>query len=238
MKHFFDTHYGGQPYNARERREEAKAQYKKGHKHAGSSIAKPAGETKPAAPKAAPKAAPVAAPKAAASTSAVKKTTTTSVAKKAPASSSSSSSSGADAAALTEQLAKLTLTIEGLEKERNFYVRHNRNSRMHATCVAHARTLLLFAFSHFTPTLFCHVLHFLQFGKLREIEILAQDDEENPDPNQSTDLVDFKKKALAILYATDENAEFQVPENEEAAQEEPPAEGEEGLLGEEELAAE
>lgn len=37
IKNFFDTHYQGQSYNAKERRDQAKSAYKKGHKHAGGS---------------------------------------------------------------------------------------------------------------------------------------------------------------------------------------------------------
>ena len=208
MKHYWDTHSGGQPYNAKERREEAKAQYKKGHKHAGTGIkrpvAAPAGgdeneaapsPAKPAAPK--PAAAKPAAPKPAAAPAtkpaAAKPRAAAPSAGKKPA-----GAGGADAAALTEQLGKLTLTIEGLEKERNFY-----------------------------------------FGKLREIEILSQDDEEAAaPPTEHPDVVEFKKKVLAILYATDANEEFQVPEEaaggqagegDAAAGEE--QQGEEGLLG-------
>lgn len=186
VKHYFDTHYGGQPYNAKERREEARAQYKKGHKHAGTGLKRPVGAPAAAA-EPAPKAAPApkpAAPKAAPAAAAAPK------AKVGAAKKPAAAAGGDDAAALTEQLSKLTLTIEGLEKERNFY-----------------------------------------FGKLREIEILSQDDEDAPaDPSESA--AEFKKKVLAVLYATDENAEFQVPE--EGAAEE--AAGDEGLLGEEELA--
>jgi RP/EB family microtubule-associated protein len=107
------------------------------------------------------------------------------------------SAGGDDAAELTSQLSKLTITIEGLEKERNFY-----------------------------------------FGKLREIEILAQDADAADEAAvaaaaaESADLQAFKKQVLAVLYATDDNAEFQAPE--EAAA---PA-GDEGLLGNDELPVE
>jgi len=62
---------------------------------------------------------------------------------------------------------KYRATIDGLEKERNFY-----------------------------------------FDKLREIEILCQTDEE-----QESEL---KKDILKILYATDENEEFQSPDTGES----------------------
>jgi RP/EB family microtubule-associated protein len=119
MKHFFDTHYGGQAYDARARREEAKAQYKKGHKHAGTGIKKPAGDDAPA-PKAA--AAPrVAAAAAAAPKAAVRPAASKAAAPKAAAKPKAAAADSGDAAELTSQLSKLTVTIEGLEKERNFY---------------------------------------------------------------------------------------------------------------------
>lgn len=197
MKHFFDTNYGGQPYNAKERRDEAKAQYKKGHKHAGTGLKRPVAA--PEATEVSPARAAVSKPAARAAPAAAKpvaaaKPRAAAAAKPA----AKSSASSADAAALTDQLSKLTLTIEGLEKERNFY-----------------------------------------FGKLREIEILSQDDEETPvDPEANPDLTDFKKKVLAVLYATDENAEFQVPDEPLPEDEVVEDAGEEGLLGEEELQAE
>jgi len=84
---------------------------------------------------------------------------------------------GANAAAanaqieeLNAQLVEMKLTIEGLEKERDFY-----------------------------------------FGKLRDIEVLAQEYE--------NDGGEFSQKALAVLYATEDG--FAVPEDEEGL---PPAE--------------
>ena len=216
MKHYWDTHSGGQPYNAKERREEAKAQYKKGHKHAGTGIKRPVaapaagGDENEAAPspaKPAPAPKPVAAKPAAPKAAAAPATKPAAAKPRAAAPSAGkkpAGAGGADAAALTEQLGKLTLTIEGLEKERNFY-----------------------------------------FGKLREIEILSQDDEEAAAPStEHPEVVEFKKKVLAILYATDANEEFQVPEEAQAAEQAGEGEaagtgeeqqGEEGLLGDEEL---
>lgn len=85
-------------------------------------------------------------------------------------------------------------------------------------------------------------------GKLREIEILCQEDESadattTPLPPAVAEL---KKSLLAILYATDENAEFQVPDAAEATTDAAATEvaeevaeeatgAEEGLLGSEEL---
>merc|ERR1719322_1879546 len=65
---------------------------------------------------------------------------------------------------LNAQLVEMKLTIEGLEKERDFY-----------------------------------------FGKLRDIEVLAQEHE--------TDGGEFAQKALAVLYATEDG--FAVPEEEQ-----------------------
>jgi RP/EB family microtubule-associated protein len=228
IKHFFDTHYGGQPYNARERREEAKAQYKKGHKHAGTGIKRPDGDAaaassaavdsspaKPAvAATSAPRPAATGAPKSTGSAGPARSTAgRVAVAKPAPTRAagggkknpaSNNTSSGDDAAELNNQLSKLTITIEGLEKERNFY-----------------------------------------FGKLREIEILVQE----PDASDADavaaaaaehpEVQEFKKKVLAILYATDENAEFQAPDDTTtAAPEENQADAGEGLLASDELQTE
>jgi len=65
--------------------------------------------------------------------------------------------------ALNAETSKLNVTVEGLEKERNFY-----------------------------------------FDKLREIEILCQADDEHESA--------LKQEILKILYATDENEEFQSPD--------------------------
>jgi hypothetical protein len=71
-------------------------------------------------------------------------------------------------------------------------------------------------------------------GKLREIEILCQDPEDGAPAETSADAAEFKKGVLAILYATDDNAEFQVPEEGAAAGEEAEAD-DQGLLAEDEL---
>jgi len=199
IKQFFDSHYGGQPYDARARREEARQLYRKGHKHAGAGLKRPeesssVSPAKPVAAAAVAKLAPAAAARPAAKLAAAKPAART-------AASAKKSTGGDDAAELTAQLSKLTVTIEGLEKERNFY-----------------------------------------FGKLREIEILAQE----PDASDAAavaaaaaehaDVQAFKKQVLAILYATDDNAEFQAPE--EAQQAEAAPAGDEGLLGSDELQAE
>ena len=132
MKHYFDTHYGGQPYDAKARREEAKAMYKKGHKHAGTGIKRPtaaaaAGEESESAAAPAPAAKPAAAAKPAskpASAAAPKPAARAGAAAAKPAPRAAAGAKSAkkgddDAAELTAQLSKLTVTIEGLEKERN-----------------------------------------------------------------------------------------------------------------------
>merc|ERR1719317_56522 len=74
---------------------------------------------------------------------------------------------------LNAQVLEMKLTIEGLEKERDFY-----------------------------------------FGKLRDIEVLAQEHE--------NDGGEFVQKALAVLYATEDG--FAVPEDEDGTGIPPPAE--------------
>eukprot|EP00096_Caligus_rogercresseyi_P014666 TRINITY_DN717_c0_g2_i6.p1 TRINITY_DN717_c0_g2~~TRINITY_DN717_c0_g2_i6.p1 ORF type:complete len:134 (+),score=47.81 TRINITY_DN717_c0_g2_i6:585-986(+) len=77
-----------------------------------------------------------------------------------------SANSQAQIEELTAQLLESKLTIEGLEKERDFY-----------------------------------------FGKLRDIEVLAQEHEE--------DGGEFSQKTLGVLYATEDG--FAVPDDEEIA---------------------
>jgi len=69
---------------------------------------------------------------------------------------------------LNEEISKLNVTVEGLEKERNFY-----------------------------------------FDKLREIEILCQTEDEQ---RNGADAQALKQEILKILYATDDNEEFQSPD--------------------------
>jgi len=123
MKRFFDLHYGGQEYNAPERRKYA---YNGDKKFQGGSSPAPATtSTTTAAPaKAVPKKTEpakkvTAAPKAAApakATSAPAKTGTPKAATK-----NESSEEDSRVQELTTQNAELKLAVEGLEKERDFY---------------------------------------------------------------------------------------------------------------------
>eukprot|EP01006_Ploeotia_vitrea_P033682 TRINITY_DN65621_c10_g5_i1.p1 TRINITY_DN65621_c10_g5~~TRINITY_DN65621_c10_g5_i1.p1 ORF type:complete len:324 (-),score=188.38 TRINITY_DN65621_c10_g5_i1:86-988(-) len=160
MKNFWDVKYSGQEYDAEARRAAAKKRYGKGRKFAPNKALR----NKRASGGAAAGAARAGARRsgAAAGTKRASGGVPRAGAKK----------GGAKEATLKElndRLAKLRLTIEGLEKERNFY-----------------------------------------FGKLREIEVLCQTDEE--------EAAEFKGKVLEILYATDDNDEFEAP----AADEEEP----------------
>lgn len=141
IKHFFDCKYNGADYDAVGRRAKGKGF---------SGLAKSGG---------------VSMPKKTTSTKTATKTTT----KRAPVKKAAPSGGGgegggasdvkalqAEIGDLTNQIAQLTATAEGLETERNFY-----------------------------------------FGKLREVEILCQDEEAEV----------TKEKILEILYQTDEPAE-------------------------------
>jgi len=177
IKNFWDTKYNGEPYDAVARREQAVKAYKAGRGGAGALKGKGPGLQKPAAiavkkpavspPAAAPVAAPskvTAKPKPVADDAAAKPVGRSLTAKPAaaPKKVASGDDDSAKVAELNRQLTKLRLTIEGLEKERNFY-----------------------------------------FGKLREIEVLCQT---NEDQDAAT-----KQKILEVLYATDENEDFEAP---------------------------
>ena len=189
LKSFFDKNYGGQEYNALERREQARAQYKKGHKFAGggsaagpgagggSRISAPPPATRAAASSLSSKQPPAAA---VASKPAAARPAVSRLAAGAGAPGAKSPAPAAKGAAgaardgqvleLQAQVAELQQAMEGLEKERGFY-----------------------------------------FGKLREIEILMQD--EAPQPELTVEAV--RKQVLDILYQTDDAAEFQSPDDEQ-----------------------
>lgn len=99
FKHFFECRYGGQAYNAKDRRKGKKG------------VKKVAGESKR--------------PSAAGGVSASSKATTSSTrptsARPKPAAAKKDSASAAQVKELTEQIAALQATVEGLEKERDFY---------------------------------------------------------------------------------------------------------------------
>ena len=199
LKSYFDKNYSGQEYNAAERREQARQQYKKGHKFAGSSSTQSAIKssfgggapaTRPAASsitKQAPTLSKVAAKPAAAT--GVRSASGSTGAKRVspPVSARGGQGSTAEVAELTTQVRELTTAMEGLEKERGFY-----------------------------------------FGKLREIEILLQDDS-----TAQAGVDHMKQQVLDILYKTDDASEFQAPEGEELAAAEDG--GDQGLLDDAEL---
>jgi len=191
MKRFFDVKYGGQPYNAKQRREECS-------KMAG-------GKKFPAKPTVAPTSTPTSAPSSVPKVPAKKPTkstptvpmargtrkpldkktsmtsptildgskkpggtaptrpTTTSTKPKSTASAEPAPSLEVESERERMIAEKARATVDGLEKERNFY-----------------------------------------FDKLREIEILCQSDEEHESA--------LKQEILKILYATDDNEEFQSPD--------------------------
>ena len=205
LKSFFDKNYSGQEYNAAERREQARQQYKKGHKFAGSSTGQSAIKasygsapaTRPAASSitktaAGGAASKVAAKPAAAAGASVRSTSGSTGAKRVspPVSARGGVGSTAEVAELTSQVRELTTAMEGLEKERGFY-----------------------------------------FGKLREIEILLQDDS-----TQQSSIEQLKQSVLDILYKTDDASEFQPPE--ETGEVAPLDDGgDQGLLDDGELTA-
>ena len=205
LKSYFDKNYSGQEYNAAERRDQARQQYKKGHKFAGTGsqqsaikssfgggaapAARPAASSVSksaaaggAAAKLAPKPAAAAAARSASGSTGAKRVSP-------PVSARGGAGSTAEVAELSTQLRELTTAMEGLEKERGFY-----------------------------------------FGKLREIEILLQDD-----ATASSSVEVVKQHVLDILYKTDDASEFQAPEGGDetaAAQEDG---GDQGLLDDAEL---
>jgi len=121
MKRFFDTHYAASttaPYAPVEKRNAAISSYNKGLKHPSSSDAK-----QTIAP---PKSAAVPATSAKKPTPTTSKTPVSSAAAKKPVSSTTTSAKpvenkSAEIDELNSKLDKLKQTVEGLEKERNFY---------------------------------------------------------------------------------------------------------------------
>jgi len=153
FKKFFDANYGGQEYDAQEMR---------GGTNLGSGgkpKAAPARSYQPATsnmPKRSPAArAPISRPAGGG---------------RAPASHTNGISANAQAQIedLNAQLMEMKLTVEGLEKERDFY-----------------------------------------FGKLRDVEVIAQEEENAPTSESTT----FVQKILGVLYATEDG--FAVPDEDE-----------------------
>jgi len=217
LKSYFDKNYSGAEYNAVERREQARAQYKKGHKFAGSgskisapsavlrtfnaASAMPAPSTRPAASSLTFKQPMTAAAKPAATRPAPSSASTrpivssaSAAGKRSPPTSARGAASSSQLLELQQQVESFQQAVEGLEKERGFY-----------------------------------------FGKLRDIEILMQDEQ----PAQGDWTVESMKKAvLDILYQTDDAAEFQSPEEAEVGAEEAMGGGgvqEQGLNGDDGL---
>lgn len=154
MKHLFDVKYQGQEYHAKERRDDAIKKRKAGSSSSGHSSGHSSSHA-PSKPAAHPSAQPsgVAKAKPAAAKPAAK-----------PSAAPAHGKSNPEAEAAVAATAELQATVEGLEKERNFY-----------------------------------------FGKLREIEVLCQGDDE-----AHSSIKEFKDAVLKILYQTDED--FQAPE--------------------------
>jgi len=154
MKSFYDTHNtSSEPYDGAKRRKECGGSSQLKHP-TGSDEKKATQASKPAPASAVKKT--TAASKMAPSPATAKKTAT------APATPAKIEDKSAEIEELNSKLTKLRVTIEGLEKERNFY-----------------------------------------FGKLRQIEVLCQQDE--------TKDVETKAAVLKILYQTDTEEEFQAP---------------------------
>jgi len=188
MKRFFDVKYGGQPYNAKERREQAKGGKSKqgpGPTVGAKKLPTTTTSAKPA-PKKEEKKAPASsetkkpatktAPATKLASNPTSKPTTKTQPKPAPTSittttTDSGEKDSSNVKTLNEEISKLNVTVEGLEKERNFY-----------------------------------------FDKLREIEILCQTEDEQ---HNGADAQALKQEILKILYATDDNEEFQSPDDQD-----------------------
>jgi len=120
MKRFFDTHYAAAatPYSAVDKRNAAIAAHNKGLKHGGSSEVKQTIAPPKSATPASGSKKPAATAKTPAATAAKKPAATTAAIVKAPVATENKT---AEIEELNSKLDKLKQTIEGLEKERNFY---------------------------------------------------------------------------------------------------------------------
>lgn len=114
MKHFFETRYTGQEYNAAERRATATKRYSKGHKHAKTTTVRRAlREKENTAPaRNSNRSKPSGRPTGKA---------TKRAARPAPRRAAAAAPAPANSGATAEELADLHTTIENLAKERNFY---------------------------------------------------------------------------------------------------------------------
>lgn len=133
MKHLWDTRYTGGDYDAVARREEAIAMYNREHKFSGKPSTAPAASRAKPAPRVAPvvsrptpaaRPAPTVAPARPAPVSrapAPAAKLARPASKPAPAEAEEAPASQEEVNELNSTVAKLRLTIEGLEKERNFY---------------------------------------------------------------------------------------------------------------------
>jgi len=172
FKKFFDANYGGQEYDACEMRGGTEMGSAKPGRQNGSapravsSMPKRSPASRAPPPQRAPISSRPAAPAGAGGRSA-------------PSSNGISASAAAQIDDLNAQIMEMKLTVEGLEKERDFY-----------------------------------------FGKLRDVEVIAQEEENVPTAGNT----DFVNKILGVLYATEDG--FAVPD-EEAGEVPPPPEDDE-----------
>jgi len=170
FKKFFDANYGGQEYDAFEMRgggELGSGGAKAGRQIGGAPRAQSnMPKRSPAARAPPPQRAPISSRPA------------PSGGRSAPSSNGISANAAAQIEDLNAQIMEMKLTVEGLEKERDFY-----------------------------------------FGKLRDVEVIAQEEENVPTAGNP----DFVNKILGVLYATEDG--FAVPD-EEAGEVPPPPEDE------------
>lgn len=169
FKKFFDANYGGQEYDACDMRggSDLGSGGKPGRPIGG-------GSSRPVSnmPKRSP------APRAPVARAPISSRPAPGGGRSAPSSNGISASAQSQIEDLNNQIMEMKLTVEGLEKERDFY-----------------------------------------FGKLRDVEVIAQEEENVPTAGNP----DFVNKILGVLYATEDG--FAVPD-EEAGEVPPPPEGE------------